>query len=184
MIPSWRRLEPRPHRNNRIEMEWEEALLRAWDESPPQPTAYFRRKAAHARRVAEEVTTRAVKTRLLDEAIHYDRLAAHADRARKKLQFSRRHIERRASSPPAARRIRTRGKAILQIQVRSGRWRKPDSNSWSRVTPARTRGAFAGASWLRIGWILCRTGGPTIAHEPNARARAARGRLLPRCGFL
>jgi hypothetical protein len=62
-------------------MEWEEALLRAWDESPPQPAAYFRRKAAYARRVAEEVTTRAVKTRLLDEAVHYDGLAAHADRA-------------------------------------------------------------------------------------------------------
>src|SRR5271156_101779 len=33
-------------------------------------------------------------------------------------------------------------------------------------------------------WILCRTGGPTIAHEPKSQARAARGRLLPRCGFL
>jgi len=61
-------------------MEWEEALLRAWDEEVPQPASYYRRKAARARQIAEGVTTRAVKARLLDEAVHCDRLAADADR--------------------------------------------------------------------------------------------------------
>ena len=62
-------------------MEWEEALLRSWGgEIPPQAAAYYRRKAARARQIAEGVTTRAVKARLLDEAVHCDRLAADADR--------------------------------------------------------------------------------------------------------
>ena len=47
----------------------------------PQPAEYYRRKAARARQVAEGVTTRAVKTRLLDLAVEYDRLAAGADSA-------------------------------------------------------------------------------------------------------
>jgi hypothetical protein len=62
-------------------MEWEEALLEAWGGEIPQPASYFRRKAARARQIAEGVTTRAVKERLLDEAVHYDQLAADADRA-------------------------------------------------------------------------------------------------------
>jgi len=37
--------------------------------------------------------------------------------------------------------------------------------------PARPRGAFAGASWPRIRWILCRTGGPTIAHAMLSQRR-------------
>jgi hypothetical protein len=62
-------------------MEWEEALLRAWGgEIPPQPATYYRRQAARARQVAEGVTTRAMKARLLDEAVHCDQLAADADR--------------------------------------------------------------------------------------------------------
>jgi len=47
----------------------------------PQPAEYYRRKAARAREVAEGVTTRAVKTRLLDLAVAYDRLADGADSA-------------------------------------------------------------------------------------------------------
>jgi hypothetical protein len=62
-------------------MEWEEALLRAWDEEISQPASYYRRKAARARQIAEGVTTRAMKARLLDEAVHCDRLAANADGA-------------------------------------------------------------------------------------------------------
>jgi hypothetical protein len=63
-------------------MEWEEALLTAWGgEIPPHAAAYYRRQAARARRVAEATTTRAVKARLLDDADHYDELAAEADRA-------------------------------------------------------------------------------------------------------
>jgi hypothetical protein len=62
-------------------MEWEEALLRArGGEIPLQPATYYRRKAARARQVAEGVTTQAMKTRLLDEAVHCDQLAADADR--------------------------------------------------------------------------------------------------------
>jgi hypothetical protein len=47
----------------------------------PQPADYYRRKAARARQVAEGVTTRAVKARLLDLAVEYDRLADGADSA-------------------------------------------------------------------------------------------------------
>jgi len=76
--PSQRTAEPQ--RKN--EMEWEEALLTAWGgEIPPHAAAYYRRQAARARRVAEAATTRAVKARLLDDAGHYDELAAKADRA-------------------------------------------------------------------------------------------------------
>jgi hypothetical protein len=46
-----------------------------------QPADYYRRKAARAREVAEGVTTRAVKARLLDLALEYDRLADGADSA-------------------------------------------------------------------------------------------------------
>ena len=63
-------------------MEWEEALLTArGGEVPPHPAAYYRRQAARARQVAEGMTTRAMKARLLDEALHCDQLAAEADRA-------------------------------------------------------------------------------------------------------
>jgi len=56
-------------------MEWEEALLEVWGgEIPPQSAAYYRRRAARARHLAEGVTTRPMKERLLDEAIHWDRL--------------------------------------------------------------------------------------------------------------
>ena len=47
----------------------------------PHPAAHYRRQAVRARRVAEAATTRAVKARLLDDADHYDELAAEADRA-------------------------------------------------------------------------------------------------------
>jgi len=47
----------------------------------PQPADYYRRKAARARQVAEGVTTRAVKARLLELALEYDRLADGADSA-------------------------------------------------------------------------------------------------------
>jgi hypothetical protein len=66
----------------RTEMEWEEALLTAWgEEVPSHPASYYRRKAARAREIAEGVTTRAMKARLLDEAVNCDQLAAEADRA-------------------------------------------------------------------------------------------------------
>ena len=62
------------------EMEWE--LLMAWGgEMPPHPAAYYRQQAARARRVAEGVTTQAVKARLLDDAFYNDELAAKADSA-------------------------------------------------------------------------------------------------------
>ena len=61
-------------------MEWEEALLRARGGDAPPSAAYFRRKAARVRQTAEGVTTRAIKARLLEEAVHWDRLAADADR--------------------------------------------------------------------------------------------------------
>jgi hypothetical protein len=63
-------------------VEWEEALLMAWGgEISPYPAGYSRQQAARARRVAEGATTRAVKARLLDDAVPYDELAAQADRS-------------------------------------------------------------------------------------------------------
>lgn len=59
-------------------------MLHLMDQSTdlsPQPAEYYRRKAARARQVAEGVTTRAVKARLLDLAVEYDRLADGADNA-------------------------------------------------------------------------------------------------------
>jgi hypothetical protein len=75
-------------------MEWEEALLIAWGgEMPQQPANYYRQKAARARQMADGVTTRAMKTRLLDEAFHCDELAATADRLAKPQGFETQSIE-------------------------------------------------------------------------------------------
>jgi len=81
-------------------MEWEEAFLVAWGgEMPQQPAKYYRRKAARARQMADGVTTRAMKTRLLDEAFHYDELAATADRFAKAQGFEARSIEMTLDRP-------------------------------------------------------------------------------------
>jgi hypothetical protein len=70
-------------------MEWEEALVEArGGEIPPQSAADYRRKAARARQIAEGVTTRAMKERLLDEAVHCDQLAADADRRTREAAFA------------------------------------------------------------------------------------------------
>ena len=80
VVPS--RRPPQAGIARQTDMEWQEALLMAWDEEiPSHPAAYYRRQAARARRVAEGATTRAVKARLLDDADHYDELAAKADGA-------------------------------------------------------------------------------------------------------
>jgi hypothetical protein len=50
-----------------------------WTDLSPQPADYYRRKAAQARQVAQEATTRAVKTRLLEQALEFDRLADQAE---------------------------------------------------------------------------------------------------------
>jgi len=66
-------------------MDWEEVLLGAWGGGIPlQSAAYCRRKAARARQIAEGLTTRAIKARLLDEAVRWDQLAADADREARK----------------------------------------------------------------------------------------------------
>jgi hypothetical protein len=52
-----------------------------WIDPPHQPADYYRQKAAKARQAAEGVTTQAVKARLLDRALEYDRLADEAERA-------------------------------------------------------------------------------------------------------
>jgi hypothetical protein len=39
----------------------------------PHPAEYYRRKAAQARQAAEEVTTPAIKARLQDLAVEFDR---------------------------------------------------------------------------------------------------------------
>jgi hypothetical protein len=50
-------------------------------DAPPQPAEYHRRKAAQARQQMKELTTPVMKARLLDLALHFDRLAADAERA-------------------------------------------------------------------------------------------------------
>ena len=60
---------------------WYVASMDQSTDLSPQPADYYRRKAARARQVAEGVTTRAVKARLLDLALEYDRLADGADSA-------------------------------------------------------------------------------------------------------
>ena len=60
---------------------WYPAQMENSTDWSPQPADYYRRKAARAREVAAGVTTRAVKTRLLDLAVEYDRLADGADSA-------------------------------------------------------------------------------------------------------
>jgi len=60
---------------------WYPAQMENSTDWSPQPADYYRRKAARAREVAAGVTTRAVKTRLLDLAVEYDRLADGADTA-------------------------------------------------------------------------------------------------------
>jgi hypothetical protein len=58
--------------------------MRQMDYSPevqPQPAEYLRRKAVQARQQAKELTTPAIKARLLDLAFHYDQLADRAEQA-------------------------------------------------------------------------------------------------------
>jgi hypothetical protein len=64
--------------------------------------AYYQRKAARARQVAEGVTTQAVNSRLLDEAVHCDQLAADADRGGGR---SYGFVDRLALPQPAARNM-------------------------------------------------------------------------------
>ena len=61
-------------------MEWEEALLRAWGEdlSQSSPT-YYRQKAARVREMAGAAATRAVKTRLFNDARRFDEIARSMD---------------------------------------------------------------------------------------------------------
>ena len=49
-------------------MDWDEALLTPGGMRPQQPAAYYRQRATRARQMAEEVTTSAIRARLLEEA--------------------------------------------------------------------------------------------------------------------
>lgn len=61
-------------------MDWEDALLVArGGEISSRPATDFRRQATRAREIAKGVTTRAIKSRLLDEALHFDKLAEKAE---------------------------------------------------------------------------------------------------------
>jgi hypothetical protein len=51
-----------------------------WADLTPQPADYYRRKAAQTLQAAEGLTTQAIKARLLDQALDYDRLADQAER--------------------------------------------------------------------------------------------------------
>ena len=57
------------------------ALMDQSLDAPLQPAEYHRRKAAQARQQMKELTTPVMKARLLDLALHFDRLAADAERA-------------------------------------------------------------------------------------------------------
>jgi len=61
-------------------MEWEDALLTARRGAiSSHPAAYYRRQAVRSREIAKDVTTRAMRSRLLDEAQHFDGLAEKAE---------------------------------------------------------------------------------------------------------
>ena len=61
-------------------MDWEDALpVARGGEISSHPATYYRRQAARAREIAKGVTTRAIKSRLLDEALHLDELAGKAE---------------------------------------------------------------------------------------------------------
>jgi hypothetical protein len=63
-------------------MDWEEALLRCWGaETMAETATHFRLKAARAREMAAEATTRAVRTRLLDDARSFEGLAQSVDQS-------------------------------------------------------------------------------------------------------
>ena len=83
------RRRPRNHRANWG--EWEKALLMAWGAEMPMPSAaFYRRKAARARQVAQGVTTRAMKAKLLEDAVITIGLLRRPIARRKVLQPSRR----------------------------------------------------------------------------------------------
>jgi hypothetical protein len=64
------------------------AVMDQFSELPPQPAEYYRRKAARARQVAEGATTRAVKLRLLELALEYDKLADGTESATRPADLS------------------------------------------------------------------------------------------------
>jgi hypothetical protein len=61
-----------------------------WGAEIPRPAAFYRRKAARARKVAEGVTTRAMKAKLLEDAVITIGLLRRPIARRKVLQPSRR----------------------------------------------------------------------------------------------
>ena len=70
-------------------MECDQALLVAWGDGMPYESAsYYRRRASRARQLVDGITTQALKTRLLEEAMHYDELAKAADRIGRRCRFS------------------------------------------------------------------------------------------------
>jgi hypothetical protein len=62
-------------------MDWEEALLSSWVDERADAATQYRHKAARAREMAQDATTRAVKTRLLDDARFFDGLAKSVDQS-------------------------------------------------------------------------------------------------------
>jgi len=61
-------------------MDWDDALpVVRRGEISSHPAAYYRRQAARAREIAKGVTTRAMRSRLLEEAHHFDGLAEKAE---------------------------------------------------------------------------------------------------------
>jgi hypothetical protein len=67
-----------------MNMEWEEALLRAWGGELPPPESYDRHQASLSRLKAEDVAVEAGKARLLDKAARHDEVVHAADRAARK----------------------------------------------------------------------------------------------------
>jgi hypothetical protein len=60
-------------------MDWEEALLLHSVDGRADAATQYRQKAARAREMAQEATTRRVKARLLNDALLFDRLAKSVD---------------------------------------------------------------------------------------------------------
>jgi hypothetical protein len=136
---------PHPNYDQFAELDAHNSLGTWGGGIPSHPAAYYRWQAARARQAAEGVTTRAMKARLLDEAIHYDRLAADAYRAAEDVTgFETRDpagspAETGPTSRQSCRKSRTKVKASRFPGQRHGslltqRWRETDAVAGSADT--------------------------------------------------
>jgi len=67
------------HWNKRMDLEDALLVARCGEISSHRRAAYYRRQAERTREIANGVTTRAIRSRLIEEARHFDGLAEKAE---------------------------------------------------------------------------------------------------------